>query len=170
VNNDSIRRQPRSFKSTALLAGLAGGVVEMVWVAGYCAVSPLSSSEVLRQISLSVGLNAGNGALASISGMAVHLGLSALLGLAFTLIVWRPSVRHSGIVGCLLASCGVLSLIWAFNFFLLLPSLNPNFAGLMPYGVTLGSKLLFGIAMGWVLHRAEHQRLGATSAPALCAV
>jgi hypothetical protein len=169
VNNDSIRSQSKPIMSTALLAGFAGGVAEMVWVAGYCAVTPLSSSEVLRQISLSVGLNTGNGALASLAGVAIHLGLSVLVGLAFTLAVWRPPVRRAGIASTWLVSCTVLALIWACNFFLVLPSLNPGFADLMPYAVTLASKLLFGIAMGWVLYRGVHQDQRST-APALCAV
>jgi hypothetical protein len=168
VNNDSIQSQSRPIVSTALLAGFAGGVAEMMWIAGYCAVTPLSGSEVLQQISLSVGINVGNGALASLSGIAIHLGLSVLLGLAFALSVWRGSLRRSGIVGNLLASCAVLCMIWAFNFFVVLPSLNPGFANLMPYGVTLASKLLFGIAMGSMLYRAENQ--GWATAPALCTV
>lgn len=33
-----------------------------------------------------------------------------------------------------------------------LPRLNPDFVALMPYFVTLFSKLLFGVAMAWVLN------------------
>jgi hypothetical protein len=39
------------------------------------------------------------------------------------------------------------------NFFLILPVVNPDFVTLMPYAVTLASKLGFGIAMGWVFWR-----------------
>jgi hypothetical protein len=158
VNNDSIPNQSRPTVSTVLLAGFAGGVVEMMWVAGYCALTPLRSSEVLHQISRSAGIHASNGVFASLSGIAIHLLLSVLLALAFALSVWRPLLRRSGVVGNVLASCAALGMIWTFNFLVVLPSLNPDFADLMPYGVTLTSKLLFGVAMGWVLYRAEHRR------------
>lgn len=167
--NDSFRSPSKSIVATALLAGLAGGVAEMVWIASYCAATPLSGFEVLRQISLSVGVDAGNGALAVASGIAIHLGLSVLVGLAFALAVWRRVLRHCGIVETLLASCAALGLIWGSNFFVVLPSLNPSFTGLMPLSVTLVSKLLFGVAMGYVLYRGEHQSHRFT-APALRAV
>lgn len=157
MNIDSIQRQTKSTVSTGVIAGLAGGVAEMIWVAGYCAVTPLSAAEVLRQISLSVGLDAGHGALASVSGIAIHLGLSVALGLAFALLVWRPLARRSGIVRNALMPCAALALVWAVNFFLVLPALNPAFVALMPYSVTLASKLLFGVAMGSVLNRSERQ-------------
>jgi hypothetical protein len=48
-----------------------------------------------------------------------------------------------------------LTAIWAFNFFALLPTVNADFAGLMPYAVTLGSKLLFGVAMAATLNSFE---------------
>jgi hypothetical protein len=167
VNNNFTRSQSRPFVSTALRAGLAGGIAEMIWIAGYCALTPLRSAELLRQISLSVGINAGAGAFASMFGLAIHLGLSILLGLTFALTVWRPSLQRSGVAGNLLASCAVLSAVWVFNFFVVLPGLNPGFADLMPYAVTLVSKLLFGIAMGWVLYRGEHRAHSNVASPAL---
>ena len=157
MNSNSFSNPSRRIVSTAVLAGLAGGVAEMVWIAGYCAATSLSSSDVLRQISLSVAPDAGAGALALVAGVAIHLGLSILLGLAFALAVWRPFLRRSGIMGSLLTSCAVLVLIWVTNFFVVLPILNPSFTGLLPYGVTLASKLLFGVAMGWVLYRRAHR-------------
>ncbi len=167
MNDNFIRTQSRPIVSTALRAGLAGGVVEMIWIAGYCAQTPLHGAEVLRQISLSVGVNVGEGALASMSGLAIHLGLSMLLALMFALTVWRPSLQRTLFVGNVLASCAALSAVWVVNFFVVLPALNPGFVDLMPYGVTLASKLLFGVAMGWVLYRGEHQAHSTGTAPAL---
>jgi hypothetical protein len=146
-----------SIASSASLAGLAGGVAEMLWIAGYCAVTPLSTTQVLRQISSSVGLDSGDPAFAAVAGVAIHLGLSVLLGLAFALAIWRPFLRRYAIQESLLAACAVLGVIWAINFFIVLPSVNPGFAGLLPYAISLSSKLLFGIAMGGVLYRSERQ-------------
>lgn len=167
MNSNSIRPSSNTIVPIALLAGLAGGVAEMIWIAGYCAVTPLQGSEVLRQISLSAGLDFGSGLLAPICGIAIHLGLSVLLGLVFALSVWRLPVLRSSVVGSLLASCAVLCVIWAVNFLVVLPSLNPGFVHLMPYGVGLVSKLLFGVAMGWILYQGEHQGHRATIARAM---
>ena len=48
-----------------------------------------------------------------------------------------------------------LGLIWAVNFFVLLPAINPLFVELMPHGVTLLSKLLFAVAMAATLEHAS---------------
>jgi hypothetical protein len=39
-----------------------------------------------------------------------------------------------------------LAAVWGINFLVALPRLNPDFVHLLPYGVTLASKLLFGVA------------------------
>jgi hypothetical protein len=49
--------------------------------------------------------------------------------------------------------------VWVLNFFLVLPWLNPAFVALLPYGVTLVSKLLFGLAMGLTLQVVAMSRL-----------
>lgn len=54
----------------------------------------------------------------------------------------------------LFAAMAALAAVWVFNFFVLLPSVNPAFTALLPYPVTLVSKLLFGLGMGMVLNRA----------------
>ena len=52
------------------------------------------------------------------------------------------------------------------NFLVLLPLLNPHFPLLMPYAVTLTSKLLFGAAMSWVLIKTGGAKAyGMVSAP-----
>jgi hypothetical protein len=58
-----------------------------------------------------------------------------------------------------------LSIIWIFNFFVLLPLISPYFADLhrsfteiVPYPVSLLSKLLFGLAAAIVLTRARKTR------------
>jgi len=52
-----------------------------------------------------------------------------------------------------------LTLVWAINFFVVLPVLNPAFITLMPFGITLASKVLFGIAMGSVLLTSSPRRV-----------
>jgi hypothetical protein len=45
----------------------------------------------------------------------------------------------------------VLGAVWAFNFLVVLPQLNPDFVALMPPAITLASKLLFALAMARML-------------------
>jgi hypothetical protein len=51
----------------------------------------------------------------------------------------------------MMAALGALAGIWALNFLVVLPAVNPAFVALMPFAVTLSSKLLFGAALGWTL-------------------
>ena len=57
----------------------------------------------------------------------------------------------------------LLGAIGVFNFFVLLPILNPQFVVLMPYGVSLFLKVLFGIAMGSSLNAAAAVRSSAVA-------
>jgi hypothetical protein len=137
----------------ALIAGVAGGLAEMAWIAFYSSASSTSGIEVARQVTASVYPAASNALWAPWAGAGLHMLLSAVLGLAFVLILWRScSGRPSS--GTIWTSAVVgLSAIWAINFFIVLPAMNSSFATLMPYGVTLLSKTLFGVAMAAALHR-----------------
>jgi hypothetical protein len=81
--------------------------------------------------------------------------LSVALGLAFAATIWRLAAPRLGPAAFMATAAGALALVWAFNFFVVLPVLNPAFVTLMPYGITLTSKVLFGIAMGSVLLNAS---------------
>jgi hypothetical protein len=57
-----------------------------------------------------------------------------------------------------------LATVWAVNFLVALPYLNPGFVNLLPYSVTLVSKLLFGVSAAMVF-RIERMRLVRTASP-----
>ena len=132
------------------LAGLAGGMAEVVFVAAWCAVSPLAGAAVLGGITASVFPAWAGAPFAPALGMLIHFTLSVALALAFGLALSRVLATR-GARALMTASVLALAAIWTFNFFVLLPVLNPAFAALMPYPVTLASKLLFGAAMGATL-------------------
>ena len=134
-----------------LLAGLCGGVAEVLWIALYSFLTTLSAGEVARQVTASVFPAAANLAWAPVLGVIIHLVLSLALGLVFAWLIWIPVARHVGAVGALSSAIAALIAVWAFNFFILLPALNPGFIALMPLSVTFVSKVLFGVAMAWVL-------------------
>ena len=141
-----------------LLAGFCGGMAEIVWVAAYGAVTPTSGMEVARQISASVFPAMTDHPAAAPAGIAVHLLLSLLLAGVFTVTVWLPFSRKLRFAPAMLVAAAALSGVWAVNFFVILPVLNPAFVDLMPYAATLFSKVLFGIAMGWGLAYSDERK------------
>lgn len=134
-----------------LLAGLSGGVAEIIWVMAYSSVSHMSSASVAQQVTASFfpALIDSEGAI--YSGILIHLALSILLAGIFIAFVWRPFTQYLSMARQMLIAAVILSGVWAYNFFIVLPIINPQFVSLMPYGVTLVSKILFGVGMGWVL-------------------
>lgn len=135
-----------------LLAGLCGGMAEIIWVKLYALLAGQSSAEVARQVTASLLPGMEHAALAPALGVAIHLALSLLVALAYALLVWLPFTRHRGPGVSVAVASGVLACLWAVNFLLLLPVVNAEFVHLLPYSVTLGSKLLFGMAMAGVFH------------------
>ncbi len=76
-----------------LLAGVGGGLAEVLWVAFYTALTPISAIEVARQITASVFPAFAIAAVAPLLGVGIHLLLSLLLAIAFAFIVWLPFAR-----------------------------------------------------------------------------
>jgi hypothetical protein len=138
----------------ALIAGLAGGLAEMAWVAFYSAWSPVSAAEVARGIAATVVAGAAGAPWAPWAGVGIHLALSLALGAAFVLALWTLSPGRPGSRLVWSGAIATAVTVWAVNFLLVLPSLNAAFVTLLPYGVTLLSKTLFGVAMAATLQMA----------------
>jgi len=62
----------------------------------------------------------------------------------------RMLASRIDVLAVLVVSGTALVGIWAINVFAILPMINADFVTLMPYTVTLVSKLGFGIAVGLV--------------------
>ena len=138
-----------STTGTVFLAGVAGGTVEVVWVALYCLMSPLQSSLVAEEITRSF-LSQFAGVYALATGLIIHYALAVLVAGMVAMTLLRLLGIRVDMRSVLAVSGAALVAIWATNFFVILPVINPDFVTLMPYTVTLVSKLGFGIAMGWV--------------------
>lgn len=136
-----------------MLAGLCGGLAEVVWVALYSSFTQASGVEVARQVTATLFPSSAASALAPAFGIVIHLLLSLALGFAFAWLVWIPFSRQMRAATAMIIAVATLIFVWAANFFVILPALNPVFVTLMPYGATLLSKALFGIAMAWGLQR-----------------
>ncbi len=147
-----------------VLAGLLGGVAEILWVLLYAQISPLNATDVSRQIVASVIPSLADAALAPWLGIVIHLVLSILLACIFGACLWQPLTRQHAPEYTLFAATLFLIFVWTINFFVVLPRLNPVFVTLMPYSVTFFSKWLFGVAAGaWLynVQRSElHQKTG----------
>ena len=135
-----------------VLAGLAGALAEVVFVGLFCALTPLSGGEVLRQIAATVVPALAGSALAPVLGLLLHFALGVVVAYAFGFAIWHTFARRSGGRTTMAMALFALAGIWAVNFFAVLPAVNAGFVGLMPYGVTFASKLLFGIAMATTLN------------------
>lgn len=137
-------------KTRILVAGLAGGIAEILWVLAYSAVAPVAAAEVAREVTASIVPVAAAWAVAPAIGVALHLALSIALAYAFVTALggMAPGARTVPL------AVAALVAVWAFNFLVLMPLLDMRFATLMPYAATLLSKVLFGVAMGSVLARS----------------
>lgn len=142
-------RRPTGTTATIFIAGIAGGAAEVVWVGLFCLASPLQSSLVAAEITRSF-LPQAAGTSAVVAGLIIHFVLAVLVAAIFAMTLLRLLRNRTDILGKLSVAMVTLFAIWTMNFFVFLPAINPVFVTLMPYSVTLISKLAFGIAMGWV--------------------
>ena len=135
-----------------LLAGVFGGLSEVIWVSLYSTLNGTSVAAIGTAITATFYANTNGLVLAPVIGLVIHMGLSVLLAFGFGLLIC-PLVeqRFQFKQSALIASVITLAIVWKINFFLLLPAWNPEFISLLPISVTLVSKLLFGVAMGLVL-------------------
>jgi hypothetical protein len=137
----------------AMLAGLAGGLAEMAWVAFYSTATSTSTAEVARQVTATVISSAAAEPWAPLAGVGIHLALSLALGLAFALALWSLFANRPTAGNIWLFALLTVTAVWAANFLVILPALDSGLARLMPLGATLLSKTLFGVAMAATLQR-----------------
>lgn len=135
----------KKFTHYVLLAGLAGGLAELVWIAGYSLVTGIDGWQVARMVA-EVVVPAG---ATPMLGIAIHFLLSILLAGAFVRV--HAPLRRRGAGATIAVGLMALAVVWAVNFFVILPIVHPAFVHLLPYPVTLLSKLLFGLAMAQAL-------------------
>lgn len=132
-----------------LIAGLAGGMAEAIFIAGYSQLMPVELAHIAREITASFSRSLADGTSSQILGLAIHFLLSLLIGAGFYVTfsfwsAWRmaPSFRFA-------ISLSVLLVIWYLNFYFLLPNVNPTFVTILPLTITFTSKVVFGLAL-WV--------------------
>jgi len=137
------------------LAGLAGGLAEIVWIWTYAVLTNSDASLVARSVTDTVG--SGQSISPVLSGVGIHMGLAAVLGVA---VAFALRSNSDGLHGFKLygAVTAALATVWVVNFFIVLPLVNPQFAELVPYAVSFASKVLFGLAAAATLQAADAMR------------
>lgn len=143
---------------TGVAAGLAGGVTEIAWILLYAQVSAGDAVAVATGVTVSLFPALGASGLAVPLGILLHMVLAVMLGVAIAAGLRLALPRLAGtllepvtVVGCLVA-------VWAVNFLVVLPVINPGFIALVPLGAGLTSKVLFGAAAAFVFHRQSRRR------------
>lgn len=136
---------------TGVLAGIAGGSAEVVWIVLYDGLTGGSAAAVARGVTASVFPSLGTAWFAVATGIAIHMALAVILGIAVVAALRAAAPYLSGRVSSSTAVLAALFAVWAANFLIVLPVVSPPFVDVVPYEASLASKLLFGLAAAAVL-------------------
>ena len=143
--------------SSGIIAGAAGGLAEIAWVTLYADATGGNASILARGVTSAAGVGALLPESPVILGVAVHMMLAVTLGVALA-YAWRKlRTRRFAATGPYPFMLAALAGVWATNFFIILPIVSPAFVHVVPYAVSLTSKLLFGLtaaaALRWQTDR-----------------
>jgi hypothetical protein len=145
-----------------IIAGLAGGLAEVTWIGVYGAVSGVSVDLVGQEVTRSIVPSFGASSSSAWVGILIHFILAICLGVGVAFVIRLRLRGHDRIHAEYSLVILALATVWAVNFLVVLPYLNPRFVDLLPYSVTLVSKLLFGVSAATVF-RVERIRLAPES-------
>jgi len=129
-----------------LIAGVAGGLAEIAWVTLYAGVTGGDPAALARGVTTAAGVNALLPQSPVALGIAVHMTLAVALGAALAFGWRRLRTCRAAASGPYPFMLAALAGVWAINFFVVLPVVSPSFVHMVPYAVSLTSKLLFGLA------------------------
>jgi hypothetical protein len=151
-----------------LLVGVAGGFAEIIWIVFYGALNSSDTTAVARAISTTVGwIVPGGSPIAGSIGYGIAIHMIAAIGLGVVLVfLWHLlAPRRPAAIDEYAFLVGALATVWLINFFVVLPLMSSAFADLhyafreiIPYHVSLASKLLFGLAGAFVLRGAANSQ------------
>jgi hypothetical protein len=142
-----------------VLAGIAGGAAEVAWVIAYGTFAGAGVADVARGVTHAV-LPAAAGTMVAVPlGILIHMALAAALGVALAIALKPLFARPRPALAGPAAVVAALVTVWAVNFFVVLPALDPSFLTLLPLAATFASKTLFAIAAAAVLARARNHDL-----------
>jgi hypothetical protein len=135
------------------LAGLAGGAAEVLWISIYSRIAGGSTVDVATGITSTVFPTVASHPAAILIGLAIHFVLAVALGLAVAGLIRQVAPQLAGSVAEMSLIIATLVAVWAVNFLIVLPVVNPSFVHIVPMPVSFASKLLFGVVAAFVLRR-----------------
>ncbi|MFY9692652.1 MAG: hypothetical protein WA776_06770 [Xanthobacteraceae bacterium] len=136
---------------TGVFAGAAGGLAEIAWVTLYAGVIGADPAVLARGVTTAAGVTALLPASPVALGIGVHMALAVMLGVVLSLGWQALSANRRSLANPYPFMLAALAGVWAVNFFVVLPLISPDFVHLVPYAVSLTSKLLFGVATAEVV-------------------
>lgn len=151
-HNNQLRRALETIRQGAI-AGAAGGLAEIAWVTLYAAATGTNAATLARGVTTAAGVSALFPADPIALGVTVHMGLAVTLGIALAFAWQTLSSGRAQTISPFPFTVATLAAVWAFNFFVVLPVVSPAFIPLVPYSVSLISKLLFGLAAAAVFRQ-----------------
>ena len=148
----TVRRDISDAIKRGILAGAAGGLAEIIWVSLYASVSGGNAATLARSVTTAAGVTALLPSAPVTMGIAVHMMIAVMLGVALAGL-WQALAQKHRVSSRYSLVLAALAAVWAVNFFVVLPVVSPEFVQLVPYSVSLMSKLLFGLAAAETLRR-----------------
>ena len=149
------RRTAVHVAAIGTLAGLAGGLAEIVWIWTYAALTNSDASILARSVTDTMQFRQSISPV--LSGVGIHMALAVFLGIAVA-IAMRSAADDLQGIRLYAAVTAALVVVWAVNFFVVLPIINPQFVAVVPYTVSFVSKVLFGVAAAGTLQAARGMR------------
>jgi hypothetical protein len=157
------RSIPAGIIGRGIAAGAAGGVAEIIWIFVYASATGADAASVARGVTTATGVNFLLQGSSAGFGIAIHLILAVILGIVLTFSWTAISQRWPNHLNPYAVMPVALTAVWAINFLIVLPLVDPNFVQIVPYPVSLISKLLFGVAAAVAL---SHRQRESTPIPA----
>lgn len=158
LHSSSVSRIDSSRFRLGALAGLAGGAAEIAWIMLHSSVGNVDGAVVAQGVTSTFSSTAAASSAGVGLGIVIHMLIAVVLGIAIA-VVSRAILPRSR--SALLEPCFVIASlvgVWALNFHVLLPLINPEFVSLLPLEASLASKVLFGVAAAFVLSAANYQK------------
>lgn len=148
--------------SSGIMAGAAGGLAEIAWVTLYAGATGGNAALLARGVTSAAGVGALLPQSPIALGIAVHMSLAVALGVALA-YAWQMLRTYKIAAATPYPfTLAALAGIWAINFFVILPVVSPAFVHMVPYAVSLTSKLLFGLAAAAALQWRTNQTAALT--------
>jgi hypothetical protein len=141
------------------VAGAAGGIAELIWILVCASATGTDTATLARGVTTATGVNLLLRGSPAAFGIAIHMILAVTLGISLSFLWtsisqrWPKQVNPNAVMPIALAG------VWAINFLIILPLIDPGFVQIVPYPVSLVSKLLFGVAVAATLSHQRRQSL-----------